>query len=463
MIRFRFVVFLFFCSSIVIAQKHDNIWLFGGDGGDMSPLTDSGGVSLLDFSLVDRPLIQNLQYPKVFFYGTNASICDSSGNLLFYTNGEQVYNRNHQKMINGNEITVLGDGYGYFIPQGAMALPFPGHFNQYILLTIEHDPGPAQARYLFYHKIDMSLNGGLGQVIEKRKILIQDALAGGKITATKHANGRDWWFIVPAEYSKRYYIGLLSPAGIQVDTFENNVETADGLGQAIFSPDGSKYIRTDDKNLLTPNQLSIFDFDRCDGTLSNFRTTFLTDENTYGIGCVVSPNSKYLYVNNTLVCYQYDLTSQDIFATKVNVATWDGTKYYNIWPTDFYLGQLGPDGRIYINTTNGSNSIHYINSPNEYGSECAFIQNGLPTPTIIQFEMPNFPNYRLGPLDGSSCDTLNFDNHPLCNWRWEQTDTLNPLQIRFVDLSDYEPSSWYWDFGDGATSQDVRACSGILK
>jgi hypothetical protein len=68
--------------------------------------------------------------------------------------------------------------------------------------------------------------------------------------------------------------------------------------------------------------------------------------------------------------------------------------------------------------------------------------------------MPNFPNYRLGPIDGSVCDTIGFDNHPLCNWRWEQEDTLMPLLVTFTDLSDYEPTSWHWNFGDNHISQD---------
>src|SRR5690606_2847439 len=55
----------------------------------------------------------------------------------------------------------------------------------------------------------------------------------------------------------------------------------------------------------------------------------------------------------------------------------------------------------------------------------------------------------------SACDTLGFDNHPLCNWRWEQEDTLSPLQVTFTDLSSYEPATWHWDFGDGTGSQDT--------
>jgi hypothetical protein len=442
---------LFFSLSMLFAQMHDNVWLFGGDGGDTTPATDSGGVTLIKFDQLEKPEIQNLQTPTVFFHGTNTSMCDSAGNLLFYTNGEHVYSNNHKIMSNGIKIASIIDGYGYRLPQGVLALPHPDHTQKYDLFTIELDPNNAFGWKLFYHEIDMTKNNGLGQVTTKRQLLVQDSLSGGKLSATKHANGRDWWFIVPRDFSNLYYVGLLTPDGIRIDTFENDEFVFDGLGQSAFSPDGSKYIKVDDNSLITPNQISLFDFDRCTGKLSNYRTYYITDPNTFGIGCVFSKDSKYLYVNNTLLVYQYDLTSTDVFSTETVVAEWDGTKYY-IWPVSFYLGQLAPDGRVYVTSNNGSTSMHTINFPNRMGESCQFTQNAILTPTLIHYEMPNFPNYRLGPLDGSACDTLGLDNHPLARWRWEQEDTLQPLSITFTDLSDYEPANWYWTFGDGQSS-----------
>ena len=58
--------------------------------------------------------------------------------------------------------------------------------------------------------------------------------------------------------------------------------------------------------------------------------------------------------------------------------------------------------------------------------------------------MANHPNYRLGPIDGSACDTLGIDNLPVAN-----IDTFH-----FRDLSMGEPSEWLWDFGDGKMSNE---------
>lgn len=64
----------------------------------------------------------------------------------------------------------------------------------------------------------------------------------------------------------------------------------------------------------------------------------------------------------------------------------------------------------------------------------------------------NYPNYRLGPLDSSPCDTLGYNNEPLAEFRVRTDSTL---EVKFIDRSAYEPSDWYWTFGDGMTSQDT--------
>ncbi|MDV7397611.1 PKD domain-containing protein, partial [Arthrospira platensis SPKY1] len=65
------------------------------------------------------------------------------------------------------------------------------------------------------------------------------------------------------------------------------------------------------------------------------------------------------------------------------------------------------------------------------------------------------PDYRLGPLDGSPCDTLGLDNHPVAKFRYE-ADTLDHLRLRFTDLSYFRPEVWSWDFGDGSPASAER-------
>lgn len=306
----------------------------------------------------------------------------------------------------------------------------------------------------------MNENNGLGKVVERRKLIVQDSLTIGGLTAVKHANGRDWWFFAWRYEDKIVYSGLLSPAGIVIDT-QILDKKFNMYGQVTITPDGTRLIRADHRFLNLPASLNIFDLDRCTGRLSNQQTHLLYEENQWFIGATVSPDSRFLYAHYDNFIYQFDLTAPDIFATQTLVGQWDGTFFF-IWALDTWLGQAGPDGRLYINTSNSSFSMHRIDFPNRPGTACRFINNAVNTPTLNTREMPNFPNYRLGPLDGSPCDTLGLDNHPLARFRWEAEDsTLAPLTLTFSDLSHYNPSVWHWDFGDG-TSRDTTATGEVI-
>jgi len=439
------------------AQKHDNIWLFGYGGGNQSPLNDKFGVTMFDFGQTDFPKVVNRQDIDMNFFTTNAGICDSAGNLMLYSNGEKVYSHNHKLLSNGNALTTDGDGSGYRAPQCAIVLNKPKQHQIYSLFNVQQmlTPVTVVAVHLLENEIDMKQNNNLGKVVIKGNKVLIDTITWGRITAVKHANGRDWWLCIPTDSASQYYIGLLDDKGFKITGFQKfESSNRSGLGQAVFSPDGTRYIVSQDVNSTIPPWVCVYDFDRCTGQLSNQRTWDMKHQSS-GIGAGVSLDSKYLYVTESRYTYQYDLTAPDIAATETLVAKFDGFVSSGD-STYFFLQQLGPDGRIYVASLNSTQHLHYINFPSRAGEACRFVQHGIALPTVNRYAIPNLPNFRLGPIDGSPCDTLGLDNHPLCNFRWEQEDTLgSPLQVTFTDLSAYEPAEWHWDFGDGTTSQDT--------
>lgn len=72
-------------------------------------------------------------------------------------------------------------------------------------------------------------------------------MAAGEMNAVKHANGEDWWLIVPKRNSNQFYVFLFTKDGI-VDTLTQTIgdlapASKEGYGQTIFLPDGTRMVR----------------------------------------------------------------------------------------------------------------------------------------------------------------------------------------------------------------------------
>ncbi len=390
------------CPIGLRSQGLNNLWT-GGYGSSFGP--PLGGVDL-EFS--SGSLEINSVSRAIWYFRTSANMTDATGDLLFSANGAFLANANGDTLLNGSGLNPSSytDSYpeGLNISEGCLILPKPEAPGIYYLFhgTIDDQIGQF-ARYLYLTTIDMSLDNGLGGVVIKNEILINDTLNVGKITAVRHANGRDWWVILHKQPTNIFYRLLVTPNGIYPPEQQAiGITRYADIGQVCFSPDGNRFAYY----WGAGEDLEIFDFDRCTGLFSTPVHILINDANTMG-GVAFSPNSRYLYVSSVEDVYQYDTEAPDIEASMVHIAEWDG--FYSPEPpfaTMFDIAQLAPDGKVYIGTGNSTLHLHVIHTPDEPGVACNMEQHGIALPHYYVNSLPNHPNYHLGPVDGSVCDSL---------------------------------------------------------
>ena len=405
------LLYLFLMTNNLSAQKHDYVWLlgFGSVKGD----TTRGGTNI-DFN--KNPVRFSYAYREMNLVNYTASICDKNGDLLFYTNGCSINNYLDTEVENGDTLSPgnVFDNYcgkkawGYPLIQSALILPSNSDSIYYIFNKsaeiFNFDP-IVRINKILCTVVDMSKNNGKGKVIKKHKLALSDTLIIWDFTATKHANGKDWWITSPQYFNGKYTTLLFDGEDI-IDTVEQKtplVDITDGCS-AVFSPDGKKYARFDPQ---ASDQLFLMDFDRKTGLRSNFKHITVSDYfTTAGCGVAFSPNSRFLYVTLAKYVYQFDTEAADVAASKVMVAEYDGFKEFSL-ATTLHAMQLGPDCKIYINTSNGTKYYHYIDKPDLQGVACKVVQHGIKLPTNHGISIPHFPNYRLGTLEnpGYPCDS----------------------------------------------------------
>ena len=380
-------LYLLICASLLSAQ-HDALWLLGGTS------TYSQRGSRLDFR-ADTLEIDAMNLPFGFDQFGGLTMADEKGQLQFYTNGCQIRNAQHQLMeesVGFQEENRL-DGYcgarlgAYPLTQGLLGLPEPGYPAYYLLLHLRMDEG-GRLTDLLFTRINMLANEGLGRVEEKNVLLLQDLLAD-QLTATRHCNGVDWWIVVPHHASNGYYRFLLTATGFSGPRYQSigpGWPAADANGQAVFSPDGHFYLRTNaDAGLL---RLS---FNNCTGLMSEPVLVRAEGEEGLAAGVSVSRNSRYVYHSYSRVLYQFDLRAADFGASRREIDRYDG--FRSPYPVTFFQHRLAPDGRIYLSASNRSDYLHVIYQPNEAGPACLFEQHAIELPAPHRFGLPNAPFY----------------------------------------------------------------------
>jgi len=368
------LVLLYIGSSQCAAQGEGWNWYFGSlaglnfSGGNPAPLTNSTLSS---------------------YEGTSVA-SDSTGALLFYTNGYSIADATHSIMPNGTGL--WGDSSS---TQGAIILPLPSSDSLFYVFNVD-----LGAHGFTYSVVDLSLNGGLGDVIPAMKnIAVRSARE--KITAIRHANGVDYWILIVDWADDDIYAYLFNESGLNSTPIVSNVgpfhaqQTNRQLGYLKASRQNNRVAAA---NFLA-NNVVLMDFDGGTGVASNrqvisggnafsrtYGVEFSSDGSKLFVSTLESPH-KILQFNVTLPDGPAMWTARNTIASVVN-----GANYY------FGALQIGPDGHIYSAMT-GNDSLGVIINPDSAGVLCNYIASGVGLGgRICRLGLPNFVSDIVQPI-----------------------------------------------------------------
>jgi len=429
-------VFLFiFLLSInnIKGQLENSQWYFGGYAG-LSFLTTPP--TILTNSAMD--MLEGV-----------ASISDATGNILFYTNGINVYNSAHTLMANGSGLNGNPSS-----AQSGIIVKQPGNGNIYYIFTVT-------ANQACYSIVDMNLAAGMGSVTVKNASLYMGS--SERQVAIRHCNGRDVWIVNHEVGTSNFRTYLLTANGLNLTpiiTPIGDVHTGNNfvtIGHLKISPNGHKLAMTTASNSI-PTSLGLggvqlFDFDPATGVISN---SLSINAVSLAWGVEFSPDGSKLYctkVNGaptpTHVLYQWDICQS-------NTAAIIASQYSVVVTATLGIGsiQRAIDGKLYF-TPGNYPSLNVINNPNASGAAINLQVFAQTTGTSVsKLGLPNFINEYTRPVPTA------FNSTVACQ-ELKVAPPATPIYTVGCSPVSYPPASYLWDFGDpgSGTSNTATAAN----
>jgi gliding motility-associated-like protein len=404
-----YILLIFFFSLSIYAQGEANIWYFGERAGlDFNPGTP---VSLIN--------------GKLDTYEGCATISNSAGQLLFYTDGTLVYNKNHQIMVNGSGLKGNASS-----TQSAIIVKKPNSTVIYYIFTCDAQGSDEGIKY---SEVDLSLDGGLGAVTSNKNILLITPTTE-KLTSVLNKTGEAIWVITHGNGNNNFYAFSVDNLGVNINPVISGAGVGiggdrDGIGYMKVSPLADQLICA-----TTSSLTELFDFNNESGVVSNSR---LITNKTSSYGVEFSPSGKIAYLTTgspvlkKFEVNQYDLTAADISSTEVNLSTTTDERSRSL------ALQLAPDGKIYI-ANYITPYLSAIAKPDVLGIGCDFKLNAISLNGRLSYAgLPQF-------TPSSLRVSINKENNCLGG------------MTSFSLTTNQDIIAAQWDFGDGNSSTDIN-------
>lgn len=340
---------LLFSAVCLFAQNNErtNVWYFGRNAG-------------IDFNTTPpTPLLDG----ALNIWEGCATICNVSGEIMIYTDGRKIWNKNHE--VVPGAMNLGGDNSA---TQSGIIVPFPGSNELLYVFSVDKEGGNAGLRFA---EVDMTLNGGLGGLISSNNVLLDQC--SEKVTVVPHCNKQDFWLIAHGYGNNNFLVWEVTSSGISSSPDITSIGSihaasdAGAIGYMKSSPDGSRLAL----GVYGGNFFELFDFNNETGEISNpIKFTDSQFDNPYGVE--FSPDGKRLYMagtQNSPILFQADInlpTAEEI-KNSLTVVGQGETSYFGAI-------QNAPNGKIYI-AKDDSDYLSVIHDPNKLGTECNFIED----------------------------------------------------------------------------------------
>jgi len=384
------VIFIIVFSHIIYSQSlQTDVWYFGHYAG-------------LKFISGNPVALSNSQMNT----DEGCSVLsDYSGNLLFYTNGVNVWDKNNNIMPNGTGLS------GNVSTTQTLIVRNPNNCLQYyIFYSSGPYTGGALDNKAYYSIVDLTLNGGLGDIVASSKNTFLYYPVTEKLTSVHNQNGTDIWIIFHELNSSNFLSYSITSTGLNTTPVISNAGPShtNMIGYMKSNHKGDKLAAALSFN--GTNRVELYDFNKSTGIVTN---PILFNNLNGAYGLEFSPSDSLLYVSafwGTNNLFQIDLSNNAI----QTIATDNSGNY------GYGALQLGPNGKIYM-IRGQLGYLSVINNPNILGTNCNFINNGftlasgtngiLGLPTFDQSLFAYNSNYYFS-YTQNNCATYNFQTAP---------------------------------------------------
>lgn len=332
------------------AAQEGSKWFFGGNAG-------------LDFSNNPPTPITD---GKINTPEGTSSIANSKGQLLFYSDGIKVYDKDGNPMQ--CKVTNCQDLKGSpNSSQSVLIVPQPTCKGCEYLFNIFTTSDINGEKLLTVSTVDMRLNGGKGAIISQNTTLQQPTTE--RIASVRNDRDSTYWVITHDYGTNKFRIyhattgGLVESSTADLGMVHDTPNKAEGY-MKFSSPDSTTGQRK--LAVIVPgpprNYVELFNFNDSLGTLTFDKSIDLGPAPPTAYGVEFSPSGEKMYISfkggngSNSYLKQYDLTFPDSLLTESAIILDSSATQ------EFGALQIASDGKIYMAIA-GSDHLAVINEP----------------------------------------------------------------------------------------------------